>query len=77
MHTQTGERVRFVLTIETNDPAYTSTATMGRVRASARVAELVRQAAAELDAGWGPDRDMTAASGLIVGHWTYEEGVTK
>jgi hypothetical protein len=60
--------VRITLTIETNDPAYA----FSRLGAAA----LVRQAAAELEDGWGPDRDMMA-SGRIVGHWTYEEGVTK
>lgn len=60
--------MKFVLTIETNDPAY--------VHSKSGAAELVRQAASELDAGWGPDRDMMV-SGRIVGHWTYEGGVTK
>lgn len=60
--------MRFTLTIETNDPA-SAHSRMG-------AAALVRQAAAELDAGWGPDRDMLSGD-KIVGHWTYEEGVTR
>jgi len=60
--------VKITVTIETNDPAYAHS----RMGAAA----LVRQAAAELEDGWGPDRDMLSGD-KIVGHWTYEEGLTK
>lgn len=80
--------MKFTITIESNDPVFTGAGEGWPERA---VAALVRNVAAELDAGWSGPRDIRkvaklvrlasketeATPGEVVGKWEYTRGVTK